>query len=169
VDSNANNQGEFWKTLNTIKKRDNKDPSSNIIQREWFHYFKKLMNMNYTNDFSINHITKELQSCELLNKEILAEEVVLALRFKKNKKSCGPDGIRNEMLQMCCNFKIDVFVKLFNVISKSGVYPYIWRDNFIKPIFKGGCISDPLNYRGIALSSCMFAWENISQTFSTTD
>jgi hypothetical protein len=53
----------------------------------------------YTPDFNItlnsfiNNIPKELQSCELLNKEILAEEVVLALRFKKKKKSCGPDGI----------------------------------------------------------------------------
>jgi hypothetical protein len=65
------------------KKRDNKDPSSNIIQREWFDYFKKLMNMNYTNNFNINNIPKELQSCELLNKEILAEEVVLALRSLK--------------------------------------------------------------------------------------
>ena len=65
------------------KKRDNKDPSSNIIQREWFYYFKKLMNMNYTNNFNINDIPKELQSCELLNKEILAEEVVLALRSLK--------------------------------------------------------------------------------------
>ena len=73
----------MWKALNAIKKRDNKDPSSNIIQREWFHYFKRLMNMNYTNNFNINNIPKELQSCELLNKEILAEEVVLALRFKK--------------------------------------------------------------------------------------
>ena len=65
------------------KKRDNKDPSSNIIQREWFYYFKKLMNMNYTNNFNINDIPKELKSCELLNKEILAEEVVLALRSLK--------------------------------------------------------------------------------------
>ena len=65
------------------KKRDNKDPSSNIIQREWFYYFKKLMNMNYTNNFNINNIPRELQSCELLNKEILAEEVVLALRSLK--------------------------------------------------------------------------------------
>ena len=89
VDSNANNPEEFWKALNTIKKRDNKDPSSNIIQREWFYYFKKLMNMNYTNNFNINNIPRELQSCELLNKEILAE-VVLALRCLKNKKSCGP-------------------------------------------------------------------------------
>ena len=83
VDSNANNPGELWKALNAIKKRDNKDPSSNIIQREWFYYFKKLMNMNYTNNFNINDIPKELQSCELLNKEILAEEVVLALRSLK--------------------------------------------------------------------------------------
>jgi hypothetical protein len=58
VDSNANKPGELWKALNAIKKRDNKDPSSNIIQREWFYYFKKLMNMNYhmygyTPDFNI--------------------------------------------------------------------------------------------------------------------
>ena len=85
MDSNANNPGEFWKALNAMKKRDSKDPSSNIIQREWLHYFKKLMNMNYTNDFNINNIPKELQSCELLNKDMLAEEVVLALRFKKKR------------------------------------------------------------------------------------
>lgn len=30
-----------------------------------------------------------------------------------------------------------------------------WREHFIKPIFKGGCFNDPLNYRGIALSSCL--------------
>jgi hypothetical protein len=42
VDSNANNPEEFWKALNNIKERDNKDPSSNIIQREWLiDYFKK--------------------------------------------------------------------------------------------------------------------------------
>jgi hypothetical protein len=29
--SNANKPGELWKALNAIKKRDNKDPSSNII------------------------------------------------------------------------------------------------------------------------------------------
>ena len=85
----------------------------------------------------------------------MAEEVVLALISVKNKKSCCPDGINNEMLKMCCSFNIDIFVKLFNVILKSGVYPYMWRENFIKPIFKGGCVSDPSNYRGIALSSCM--------------
>jgi hypothetical protein len=52
------------------------------------------------------------------------------------------------MLKMCCSFNIDLFVKLFNVILKSGVYPYIWRDNFIKPLFKGGSVSNPSNYRG---------------------
>jgi hypothetical protein len=102
--------------------------------------------MNYTNNFNINNIPKELQSCELLNKEILAEEVVLALRSLKNKKSCGPDGISNEMLKMCCSCNIDLFVKLFNVISKSGVYPYIWRGNIY--LFKS---SQDCNSFGILL------------------
>jgi len=56
------------------------------------------MNMNYTNNFNIDNIPRELQSCKLLNKEILAEEVVLALRSLKNKKSCGPDGITDFFL-----------------------------------------------------------------------
>ena len=70
------------------------------------------------------------------------------------------------MLKMCCSFNIDLFVKLFNVILKSGVYPYIWRENFIIPIFKGGCVSDPSNYRGIALSRCM---GKFPQKFCTSD
>jgi hypothetical protein len=58
------------------------------------------------------------------------------------------------------------------IVSKAilkSIKPYIWRQNFIKPIIKGGCISNPSNYRSIALSSCMFIWETISQIFSTTD
>ena len=59
------------------------------------------------------------------------------------------------MLKIACVVNIDVFVKLFNLIFKSGVYRSFWRENFIKAIFKGGCFNDPLNYRGIALSTCL--------------
>jgi hypothetical protein len=34
------------------------------------------------------------------------------------------------------------------------LYPELWRENYIKPVFKGGCLNNPSNYRGLALSSC---------------
>jgi hypothetical protein len=40
------------------------------------------------------------------------------------------------------------------LLLNSETYPDLWRENFIKPIFKGGCINDPSKYRGVALSSC---------------
>ena len=70
-----------------------------------------------------------------------------------NGKSSGPDGISNE-LKISSQFFIEEFVVLFNFIMKSEVYPDIWRDNIIKPIYKGGGTQDPSNYRVITVSIC---------------
>ena len=50
---------------------------------------------------------------------------------------------------------VNMYVKLFNLILFTGIYPSKWRENYIKPVFKGGCFNNPSNYRGIALSSCL--------------
>lgn len=52
------------------------------------------------------------------------------------------------------SFFVEEFVALFNCILKSGIYPDVWRDNIIKPLYKGGGTQDPSNYRGITISSC---------------
>lgn len=59
------------------------------------------------------------------------------------------------MIKVSCNMFYSVYVNIFNLILKLGVYPSLWRENFIKPLFKGGCINDPSCYRGIAISSCL--------------
>lgn len=84
-----------------------------------------------------------------MNFDITAEEILKAVKSLKNGKSSGTDGISNEML------KVDMYVKLFNLIMKTGLYPEKWRELYVKPICKGGCFNDPNNYRGIALSSCV--------------
>lgn len=148
---------DFWKTVKDLRKKNLNDPSSNVQPKEWFEYFKNLMNTEYTKNFDdicvdnkfMNYCTKNL------NIRITEEEVLLALKSLKNKKSCGPDGLTNEMLKISCMMNVDMYVKLFNLILSSGIYPSRWRENFIKPIFKGGCFNNPSNYRGIALSSCL--------------
>ena len=50
------------------------------------------------------------------------------------------------------NGKLKEFLKeLFNQILETGSYPDQWKRGIIKPIFKSGAKSDPINYRGITL------------------
>jgi hypothetical protein len=91
---------------------------------------------------------------QLLNSNITTEEVLKAAKSLKNGKAGGPDGILNEMLKISFIYSTTAYVNLFNTILKSGIYPELWRGNYIKPIFKDGSFNDPSNYRGIALSSC---------------
>jgi hypothetical protein len=93
------------------RKRDNKDPSSNILPNEWFDYFKKLMNIDYNNNFNDNNFSfDDSQNCNTeLNCSIAAEEVVLAMKSPKNTKYCSPDGIINEMLKIVCNLTLGFF------------------------------------------------------------
>ncbi|CAG2207411.1 unnamed protein product [Mytilus edulis] len=133
LEAEKRNPQEFWKAINTLKSNTNSDPSSNITHQEWFEYFKKLMNVNQNDNFSNDNKFIDQFNSDILNYDMTTEEVI----------------------KISCLVNTDIYVKLFNLIFKSGIYPAGWRENFIKPIFKGGCFNDPSNYRGVALSSCL--------------
>ena len=65
------------------------------------------------------------------------------------------DRVRNEMLKCGINQLASSLVKLFNFIVKKGSFPDIWSTGIISPIFKSGNKSDPSNYRGICVTSCL--------------
>ena len=73
----------------------------------------------------------------------------------KTKKAAGLDHIRNEMLKSGINHLISSLVKLFNFIIRKGSFLYVWSKGLISPIFKSGSKSDPNNYRGICVTSCL--------------
>jgi hypothetical protein len=154
VESEKNDPNEFWKTIDKLKNRSS-DPSSGISSHEWLTYFRDLMNVDYTISFEVlRNVSLGDYDSNILNSEIRAEEVYKAVKTLKNQKACGTDGINNEMLKLACSMNVDIFVKVFNMILKSEVYHELWRENYIKPIFKGACLNNPSNYRGLALSSC---------------
>ena len=45
--------------------------------------------------------------------------------------------------------------KLFNIILTNEKFPSQWRENLLKPIHKKGSDTEPRNYRGIVISSCL--------------
>ena len=78
-----------------------------------------------------------------------------AVKYLKNKKASGSDCISNEMIKASYSVLPNLYVDIFNTILRSGVFLSLWRENFIKPLFKGGDMNNPSCYRGIAISSCL--------------
>ena len=157
LESEDKKPSEVWKSVSQLKEKVSNDPSCNISPNEWLNYFKQLMNIEHINkyenaDMYLSH--DKNQNIKILNSEVTTEKVQKAAQDLKYGQTSGPDGILNEMLKITCNINAKVIVCFFNAILKSETYPDLWREHFIKPIFKGGCFNDLTNYRGVTLSSC---------------
>ena len=94
-------------------------------------------------------------SQDKLDAVISTSEIMKAVSALKNKKASGLDGITNEVIKTSMPELVQCYRQLFNRILLNGQFPDCWRNNLIKPLHKGGDSSDPSNYRGIAMSSCL--------------
>jgi len=81
-----------------------------------------------------------------LDSPFTEEEIKNGIKKLKNKKAAGTDRIRNEMLKSGRHF----LKKLFNLIL--GLLVHVTN---YPPIFKSGEKSNPTNYRGICVTSCL--------------
>ena len=71
----------------------------------------------------------------------------------KNNKASAYDMIKNEMIKVPLPSISKIVVKAFNVLT--GQFPVSWTEGIIIPIHKQGNSSNPNNYRGITLNSCL--------------
>ena len=78
-----------------------------------------------------------------------------AVSALKNKKASGLDGITNEVIKTLMPELVQYYRQVFNLILLNGQFSDCWRNNLIKQLHKGGDSSEPSNYRGIAMSSCL--------------
>ena len=106
-------------------------------------------NINFLNFINIKTYYRDTT---LLNNDITHSEVVEAICKLKNNKSHGLDNILNEFLKVVSGKLCVIFVKIFNLILKSGFIPTIWSLGIIQPIYKNkGNTNNPNNYRGITI------------------
>jgi hypothetical protein len=87
-----------------------------------------------------------------LDFQISNKEIVDAIASTKTGKACGLDSISNEMLKHGQTSLLPSLCKLFNVCFGNGVFPQIWAEGYISPIFKNVDPSSPSNYRGITIT-----------------
>ena len=146
---------EYWKILNEYKK-----PEVRISNAALYDHFKSLSSNNGGQDqdtgIDFLHLSNQGESQILLDKTITQEEIIHAIDNLKNNKSAGPDKILNEYIKSTKGLLLPLYVKLFNRVLNEGKVPLSWLTGWIIPLYKNkGDPSDPRNYRGITLLSCL--------------
>lgn len=91
----------------------------------------------------------------MFNLSFSYHEVYSALLALKPSTRAGPDGVPAIVLRECADFLFIPLTKMFNRSLSIGVFPEIWKESFIVPLFKSGCRSNVENYRGIAKLSAI--------------
>ena len=89
-----------------------------------------------------------LTSIRLSEKEV--HDILITL---KPSKAPGPDGISPHVLKLTAKTISKPLTNLFNVSLQRGIFPNIWKQANVIPIFKKGDKSSPDNYRPVSLLS----------------
>ena len=151
----------FWQLLKDLK--GNKQNETGINIQTWENYFRNLGDVKHSHnnkfdnkvDEWFKHLMSKTNQVPVLDEEIKDTEIMKQISKLKIGKSTGADNISNEMIKYGIEPILPYILKLFNEILNNEIVPNRWGLGHIVPIFKSGAKSDPSNYRGITLSSCL--------------
>lgn len=146
----------FWSQVRQISYRH--VPRGTISRNVWFEHFVSIFRSmdcdaksgNWTTETSNTGMEQHMLNCD-----ISGEEIVQALASLKCGKAPGLDQISGEMLKCSAQVTLPLLTTMFNAIFTQGQIPEIWSKSVIVPIYKGGNLDDPDNYRGISLISVL--------------
>jgi len=127
------------KTISKTSSSDNYDPKFKT-----FKFKQEKHKINFSSDNSEDY-----------NEPFSMEELLQSLSKAKDT-AVGPDDIHYQLLKHLPSTSLQVLLNVFNHIWMSGNFPPSWHDAIVVPIPKPDKDhSNPLNYRPIALTSCV--------------
>ena len=145
---------DYWDILNEACEKKPKE--SPVDANTFVEHFRELnINAHTATQQEPNEQDADLDSTSL-NTPFTEQEVRKQIQRLKNGKACGIDAIVNEFIKSSPPEMVALLVKFFNLILISETMPSNWSIGVIIPIFKNkGTQTDPGNYRGITLLSCL--------------
>ena len=118
--------------------------------------FSKYFSSVFTPVSTTDPETSKVSGSEVLSViHVDPEEVRNVLLELKVDKSPGPDGIPPLVFKSCANELTEPLTILFQSSCDQGIFPDLWKEAFIAPIFKKGKKDDVTNYRPISLLSVL--------------
>ena len=84
---------------------------------------------------------------------VTAERVKEVLEALRVDSATGPDLLPTRVLKQCAGALAAPVAGLAQRILKSGVWPQKWMEHWVAPVFKKKSVFNPLNYRGVHITS----------------
>ena len=144
---------DYWALL---KKEEGLDKKESKVPLRTFE--KHFSDLNQSSNIQLQNTLPDTDDSlnQDINVEFTLDELCKNIKLLNSNKSSGIDLIKNEYLKNAPQSVIELAVKLFNLILKTGIVPLEWCLGLIIPVYKKkGSTSDPNNYRGITLLSCL--------------
>ena len=158
-----------WQSFKKLKQhKTNKLEFDSMDMENFENFFSDLYSDNHktinsSQKDSLMNAAEQFNSVpnypDSLNKAISTHEVSSTIKLLKSGKASSTDMISNELLKCLDINHLNFLTKLFNLCLDFSIYP--WNESIISPLHKKGDISNPDNYRAIAVSSV------IGKVFST--
>ncbi len=149
----------YWDIFSKVRNGKNTKSETPISADEWTDHYESLYSKPCEDDKDILYRlqAKEIEQtyAKELDGKITDKEIYSLISKMKTGKSPGPDGIINEIIKVGKHYLVPLLRKLFDLILDVGYFPKSWRKGHVINIHKSGSVSDPNNYRGITLSSCI--------------
>ena len=150
----SNNSKGYWNLLNNSVK--GKTERASFCMKTFMEHFKKLNETCCENVHFDENVVSDNSVNEKLNVLFSVDDIVKAVNKLKNGKSAGIDLVHNEFLKNSNDQLFKFYCKLFNTVLETGIVPNVWCKGLIMPLYKNkGSKTDPDNYRGITLLSCL--------------
>ena len=121
---------------------------------EFYEHFRSLSGTCEEND-ECNFVLNDNVVYDELESEIYDDEILEAIKKLKRNKAHGEDCLLNEFFIEFKEYILPYLSDMFNRILNSGHFPDDWSKAVIIPVFKKGDRSNPSDYRGISLISCL--------------
>ena len=136
------------------------DSTSQVSPECWKEHFKGLLGptvqQSPSNDEMLLFIKQNCdKSFSCLDQPFTRTELLSTMSRLKNNKAILFDIVSNEMLKTSKLVIVNQLLKVFNTIFSSTIYPSSWKKSILTPIHKAGSQSDPSNFRGVAVNSCL--------------
>ena len=121
-------------------------------------YFASQCNVNSSvnseiNDGEDDDVNLTASACELSDVVVTDSAILKALKMLDANKASGPDGIHNIVIKNCAETIIRPLKIIFSRSLEEGIFPSIWKNANICPVYKKGDKQLVANYRPIALLS----------------
>ncbi len=166
LSNNLKNPKQFWNNIKYLLNTSDKSIIKQIKGENTIVYYSLSIAQVFGNFFSTvcSNPTSNYSSMNRFDKFTLSDstftfnkikpiEVLKVIEQLSSTSGAGPDGIEPRYVKLASHILMYPLADLFNMSLQSCELPAIWKHSRITPIYKGGDIIDPQNYRPISIIS----------------